>query len=72
MNAYLGYDTVYDRINDEKVYEILVKTDQEIPHIFPVNLFQNPIESHGNILYLVKLKRSSLSTDARDISCNSL
>ena len=27
MNAYLGYDTVYDRINDDKVYEILVKTE---------------------------------------------
>jgi hypothetical protein len=37
MNAYLGYDTVYDRINDEKVYEILVKTDKEIPHLFPCN-----------------------------------
>lgn len=28
MNAYLGYDTVYDKINDEKVYEILVKADK--------------------------------------------
>jgi hypothetical protein len=39
MNAYLGYDTVYDRINDDKVYEILVKTEKEIPHMFPVNYF---------------------------------
>jgi len=39
MNAYLGYDTVYDRINDDKVYEILVKTEREIPHMFPVHYF---------------------------------
>ena len=39
MNAYLGYDTVYDRINDDKVYEILVKTEKEIPHMFPDNYF---------------------------------
>lgn len=42
MNAYLGYDTVYDRIDDEKVYEILVKTDKLIHHIFPCNLFMSP------------------------------
>lgn len=38
MNAYIGYDTVYDRINDDKVYEILMKTDREISHMCPVNL----------------------------------
>ena len=28
MVAYLGYDAVYNEINDDKVYEILVKTDK--------------------------------------------
>ncbi len=27
MNAYIGYDSVKDNINDDKVYEILVKTE---------------------------------------------
>jgi hypothetical protein len=38
MNSYLGYDTVYDRINDDKVYEILVKTESEISHLFPCSI----------------------------------
>ena len=38
MNSYLGYDTVYDRINDDKVYEILVKTESEISHLLPCSI----------------------------------
>ena len=40
MNSYLGYDAVYDRINDDKVYEILVKTENEISHLFPCSMCQ--------------------------------
>ena len=28
MNAYLGYDSVRNNINDDKVYEILMKTEE--------------------------------------------
>jgi len=35
MNAYLGYDSVKDNINDDKVYEILMKTEEEIEHLIP-------------------------------------
>ena len=28
MNAYLGYDSVRNNINDYKVYEILMKTEE--------------------------------------------
>ena len=28
MNAYLGYDSVYDKIDDDKVYDILVRTHE--------------------------------------------
>ena len=28
MNAYLGYDSVYNRIDDDKVYDILVRTHE--------------------------------------------
>ena len=42
MNAYIGYDTVYDRINDDKVYEILMKTDSEISHMCPISICTSP------------------------------
>ena len=28
MNAYLGYDSVKNNINDDKVYEILMKSEE--------------------------------------------
>lgn len=38
MNAYLGYDSVRNNINDDKVYEILMKTEEQIDHLFPCRL----------------------------------
>ena len=40
MNAYLGYDSVKDNINDDKVYEILMKTEEEIEHLIPCRFCQ--------------------------------